>query len=175
MSMVEGDGEFLVYHLDGVAVMHLHHPLQNEPNEASSAVTLGFEWAEMPPDQGFFLCQCKDDCEDLERCGRTFFDDLEPGGVGDGHEVSLAMPWPDSSGPVVFDLWCCRVCEAVATGAVYDTWVGRFYDIPARLLSYEHEARRRNYNGLRRSLGERFPDEFSEASYVTVVLYRRTL
>jgi len=43
------------------------------------------------------------------------------------------------------------------------------------LLAYLHERRAHTYVGLRTSMGKRYPDGFAESSFVTLILYRRTL
>lgn len=173
------------YNLEYLRVLHFAHPLQNDPEDASAAVTLGFEWAEAGEGQGLFLCRDSAPCADPEHCGRTFWEDAGNAawlgqGAGGGHEAELTMPWTakgsDGSGELeVFHLWCCSNCELQGTGAVFDVWVGRFYDLPARLLMYIHETRSHTYGGLRKSMGEMYPDDFNEASFVTLMLYRRTL
>jgi len=165
------------YDLANLRVLHSQHPLQSDPADVSSTVRLGFKWAEIPVGQGLFLCTCAKKCLDPEHCGRTFFDQvIVQVGEHPGHKVDIAMPWSDGTGSgdlVVFEVWCCPNCEVVGTGSTMDVWVGRFYDIPARLLQYEHETRSRSYAGLRKSMGKAYPDEFTEGSFVTLVLYRR--
>ena len=129
-----------------------------------------------------FLCRCMKPCKDPEHCGLVFWDEagnaerIEAfGKLAGGHLVQLKLPWTDKAGEIVtFDLWCCSNCETQGTGATFDVWVGRFYDVPARLLAYVHESRSHTYVGARKSLGKRFPDEFTEGSFVSLILYRRT-
>lgn len=59
-------------------------------------------------------------------------------------------------------------------GQVEKVWVGRFRDIPAYLISNEHEERSREYWGLYDSMRKAYGDEFGESSFVTVLWYRRT-
>lgn len=59
-------------------------------------------------------------------------------------------------------------------GYVTDLWFGRFQDIPARLLRFEHEERSREYNGLLASMRKAYGRGFSERAPVTVVVYRRS-
>jgi hypothetical protein len=161
------------YNLELARVLHCEHPIQADVEGAAAAVVPGFGWAEAGEGQGLFLCRCMKPCKQPEQCGLTFWTlPLETG----GHKVVLRLPWSDdSSGELLtFDLWCCDNCEVQGTGATFDTWVGRFYDVPARLLSYVHELRSRTYIGARKSLGKRYPDVFTEGSYVTLILYRRT-
>jgi hypothetical protein len=165
------------YDLTEMVVLHAEHPFQNDPGDASAAVMFGFDWAMIGEGQGIFLCRDTGPCLAPDECAKTFWFDRpeEPA----GHRIELQMPWPapgDDSGALeVFELWCCENCTAEGTGATFDVWVGRFYDLPARLLSYLHETRSHTYTGLRKAMGERYPDRFSEASFVTLVLYRRTL
>lgn len=163
------------YNLELMRVLHFLHPLQNNPEDSSAAVTLGFSWAETGEGQGLFLCRGTAACQNEEDCGRLFWDDVNEE-LQTGHKVEVPMPWTDREGDqVVFEVWCCENCEIVGSGAVFDVWVGRFFDIPARLIAYVHESRAHTYTGLRKSLGEQYPDEFNETSFVTLVLYRRTL
>lgn len=164
------------YNLEALRVLHFEHPLQNNPEDASAAVLLGFEWAEAGEGQGLFLCRDTDRCKAPDICGKTIWDEANDKVRAKGHDVGVPLPWNGKDGkPVVLHVWCCPNCEIQGNGAVFDVWVGRFYDIPARLLAYHHEARSHTYVGLRKSLGKRYPDTFNEASFVTLVLYRRTV
>jgi hypothetical protein len=159
------------YDLTGMRVMHMLHPLESTPGSHSTTVRKGFKWAEMAG-AGLFLCVCSAPCKDPELCGRLFWDERPASG---GKRVTVKMPWTvgEDSEELKFAIWCCDNCRVQGTGAVLDTWVGRFYDIPARLLQYEHERRSRDYAGLLASMRKAYGDTFGEASFVTVVLYRR--
>lgn len=163
------------YNLEGVKVLHEAHPFQNDPGQASAAVIPGFEWATAGEGQGLFLCRDTGPCKAPDECGRTFWSDRPE--RPKGHEIEVYMPWAvDSAGTLeMFDLWCCENCAVQGSGAVFDVWVGRFYDLPARLLAYLHEKRGQTYIGLRKSMGKAYPDQFNETSFVTLILYRRTL
>ena len=164
------------YDLAGVKVLHAPHPFQVNAGDPAAALSLGFEWAEVGEGQGIFLCRDTGPCEAPDLCGQTFWSDRpeEP----EGHEVELPMPWAaDSSGEALetFKLWSCVNCTPQGTGATFDVWVGRFYDLPARLLAYLQHKSGHTYIGLRKHMGKTYPDRFSEASFVTLILYRRTL
>lgn len=163
------------FDLSGLKVLHMLHELENDPFDVASTARLGFKWAEAGEGQGLFLCVCTERCTEPEWCGRVFYENVA-GSRTDGHAASVEMPWPgeDGDSPMIFEVWCCDNCGVRGTGAVYDVWVGRFFDLPARLLAYEHEKRSRDYAGLKTSMGRAYPDEFTEASFVTVLLYRRT-
>lgn len=164
------------YNLERLRVLHYEHPLQSNPGDASAAVTLGFGWAETGEGQGMLLCRDRGSCKAPEDCGRTLWVDRDTVGEG-GHEVVVQLPWAEDSSGVLASMavWCCENCTVEGSGAVFDVWVGRFYDLPARLLAYLHERRAHTYTGLRTSMGKQYPDDFSETSFVTLVLYRRTL
>ena len=170
------------FNLAGMRVMHMLHTLDIDPEATGVTVRLGFKWAEIGEGAGLFLCTCEAPCEDPADCGRLFyektveFQDLHDGfAEGKSQVVELPLPDPeDGEKKVVFNLWTCKNCTIQGTGAVYDTWVGRFFDIPARLLQWEHEERSRSYLGLRDSMGKAYPDAFAENSYVTLVMYKRT-
>lgn len=169
------------FDLGALKVMHMLHELESKPEDVSSTVRLGFKWAEIGEGQGLFLCVCSAQCLEPQDCGRLFFDKVvENQGLHDGfaagREQIFELPLPDTEDgtqALVFSLWVCNNCELRGTGAVFDTWVGRFFDIPARLLQFEHEERSRSYLGLRKSMGKAYPDAFAENSYVTLLLYKR--
>ena len=58
-------------------------------------------------------------------------------------------------------------------GKTEKLWFGRFREIPAWYLQFEHELRSREYGGLYDSMRKAYGDRFSEGSPVTVVLYQR--
>jgi hypothetical protein len=59
-------------------------------------------------------------------------------------------------------------------GRVFGLWFGRFADIPARFLEYEHEERSRSYRGLMDSMENAYGDLFTPDKPVVVILYYRT-
>lgn len=169
------------FDLAQLRVLHMLHELESDPGDMSTSVRLGFKWAEAGEGQGLFLCVCSAPCEDPDLCGRVFFEraveyqELHDGFAA-GREQVFRLPLPDTEDgkqDLTFALWVCANCELRGTGAIFDTWVGRFFDIPARLLQYEHEERSRSYLGLRESMGKAYPDAFAENSYVTIILYKR--
>lgn len=58
-------------------------------------------------------------------------------------------------------------------GEVDDVWVGQFSDIPARLVSLEHEEAARTYGGLLESMRRAYGEDFSLETFVTVFSYVR--
>lgn len=55
---------------------------------------------------------------------------------------------------------------------IIDLWFGRFKDIPARLLRFEHEVRARDYNGLLDSMKKAYGKQFTEDEPVTIIVYQ---
>ena len=87
-------------------------------------------------------------------------------------ELCVCTPNPNNVAnglPVDFD----AEHDVQGRGLVRDLWFGRFQDIPARLLRYEHEVRSREYNGLLDSMRKAYGDGFAESSPVTVIVYKR--
>lgn len=101
--------------------------------------------------------------------------DVETGNFGS--TVRNGFKWADVKfGEEIGLCVCTRDPEThvvAGRGRIVTTWVGRFMDIPSRLLQYEHEVRSREYRGLRDSMRKAYGAEFSEEDYVTLVLYRR--
>lgn len=163
------------YDLTDMHVLHSVRPFVAKAGDPSAALLLGLDWAQSGEGTGMFLCRDTGPCEAPDRCSKTFWSDRPE--KPKGHPVELPMPWSiDSSGELeVFKLWCCNKCHTEGTAAVFDVWIGRFYDLPARLLSYLNDKRGHTYSGLRRTMGAAYPDQFNEASFVTLALYRRTL
>lgn len=58
-------------------------------------------------------------------------------------------------------------------GVVEYIWTGKFLDVPARLIRFEHEISSRCYDGLYHSMKRAYGDNFHASSEVTVVCYRR--
>jgi hypothetical protein len=58
-------------------------------------------------------------------------------------------------------------------GKVERLWFGRFHEIPAWYLQFEHELRSREYGGLYDSMRKAYGSSFGENSPVTVILYER--
>ena len=56
---------------------------------------------------------------------------------------------------------------------MFDYWVGRFAELPARLLQWEHDKTSRDYAGLVASMTKAYGDQFAEHQFVTMVIYRR--
>jgi len=77
-----------------------------------------------------------------------------------------------------FDLCVCtrepETHDVQGVGQTEDIWVGKFREIPAYLLQFEHEKRSREYGGLYLSMRKAYPLDFNEASFVTVPMYTRT-
>lgn len=168
--MKQGDD----FDLSGMKMMHMLHACEVTPGDLAVTVRLGFKWAEIGERAGMFLCECSDACTDPEICGRAFYENVQaenPVRITEGREVLVDFGFVQKD--LVLSVWCCDNCEVVGTGAVEDLWVGRFHDLPARLLQWEHEVSSRSYAGLRESMKRAYGDRFGEASFVTVVVYRR--
>lgn len=67
----------------------------------------------------------------------------------------------------------CANCDRQGTGEVSDAWIGRFFEVPAKLIEFEHEERSRTYSGLKASMTKAYGDLFTGMSPVVVLLYRR--
>lgn len=95
--------------------------------------------------------------------------------------VRNGFKWADLGWGEQIELCVCTRDLARATethdvkgrGSVASLWFGRFVDIPARYLQYEHEERSRVYDGLLASMRKAYGLEFGEESPVTIVVYRR--
>jgi len=91
--------------------------------------------------------------------------------------VRNGFKWADAGLDEELELCVCtrdpETHDVQGTGTVLETWFGRFCDIPARYLRFEHEIRSREYNGLLDSMRKAYGGEFSENSPVTVLVYRR--
>lgn len=98
-----------------------------------------------------------------------------------GSTVRRGFKWAELRSEDMIELCVCSPAQndltpphtVVGTGQVTYVWVGRFIDVPASLLSYEHELRSREYNGLLASMRKAYGEGFLETEYVTVILYRR--
>jgi hypothetical protein len=163
------------HNLDDLVVMHMLHQLDAKVGDVASTVRSGFKWAEAGEGQGLFLCVCVAPCLDSKNCGRTFWKDTRDTVGINGHKVKVPLKWLTAKDgtPLTLAIWCCANCSVKGSGSVEATWVGRFHDIPARLLRMEHEVRSRAYDGLFESMQKAYGKGFGEANYVTVVLYRR--
>lgn len=98
--------------------------------------------------------------------------------VGDlASTVRSGFKWADLEAGEDFDLCVCtrdpETHEVQGAGHVWDLWFGFFKDVPARLLSVEHEKRSREYTGLLASMRKAYGEDFHEGRPVTVVIYRR--
>ena len=144
-------------------VLHMLHDLDLEVGSIGSTVRKGFKWANMLPLEEIVLCVCRDRCVDGEMCGRST-----------AQQVFGENLFRTSEGHYAFDdLWSCDNCQATGLGRVTWTWVGRFLEIPARLIANEHEERSRSYTGLLASMTKAYSKLFSEMDFVTVLEYRR--
>lgn len=69
-------------------------------------------------------------------------------------------------------------CERYGVASIIGRWTGLFKDIPAALLSIEHEERARTREGLLTSMREAYGPEFESlephlSEHVTVLIYYR--
>ena len=126
-------------------VMHMLHSLDANVGDLASTVRYGTKW-ENTHGADLILCVCSAPCEEDKR---------ESCNDPDGEP--------------------CINCTRQGTGKVTTTWVGKFSDIPARLIAYEHEVRSREYPGLLASMNKAYGSwtDFDENSTVVIVLYER--
>jgi hypothetical protein len=126
-------------------VLHSLHPLDVQQLKLASTVRKGFKWASTAKlGDALMLCVCRGKCLDPERCGK-----------------------PKRNGTP----WSCEHCTIQGKGVVTGFWVGRFEDIPALFLDYEHEASSRTYSGLLKSMRRAY-GQFGPHDWVTVLMYQ---
>jgi len=99
-------------------------------------------------------------------------------GVGQvGSTVRLGGKWADLEPDDQLELCVCtrdpESHDVQGMGVVLDLWLGRFIDIPARLLKYEHEERSREYDSLYDSMAFAYGDKFDPSKAVVVIIYVR--
>jgi len=123
--------------------LHMLHSLDADVNAMASTVRNGFKWADLGEQEHIELCVCT-----RERVGTGT---ENPTGADDYTETH----------------------DVQGEGVVLALWFGYFKDIPAKLLSYEHEIRSREYSGLFDSMRKAYGVNFREDSPVTVIIYRR--
>jgi hypothetical protein len=91
--------------------------------------------------------------------------------------VRNGFKWADLNDLEAIELCVCtrdpETHDVQGIGKVERLWFGRFMDIPARELQYEHEIRSREYTGLLASMRHAYGDEFNITYPVTVIVYRR--
>ena len=91
--------------------------------------------------------------------------------------VRNGFKWADLEPSEHIELCVCtrdpETHDVQGEGVVLTLWFGYFKDIPAKLLSYEHEVRSRLYSGLLDSMRKAYGDTFNEVSPVTVIIYKR--
>jgi hypothetical protein len=91
--------------------------------------------------------------------------------------VRSGFKWADVVHGDALELCVCtrdpETHEVQGAGKVLGTWFGRFFDIPARYLRFEHEAQSREYGGLLDSMRRAYGEELSESRPVTIIIYRR--
>ena len=119
------------------------HSLDVAVTDTGSTVRSGFKWADLKRGEVFELCVCT-----RERVGTGT---ENPTGADDYTETH----------------------DVQGKGKVEFLWFGYFKDIPAKLLSYEHELRSREYWGLFDSMRKAYGTDFGESSPVTVIVYER--
>lgn len=112
-------------------VLHMLHSLDAEPGNPASTVRLGDKWSYATAiDKKLKLCVCEAQCLDPDKCGKDV------------------------------DNTSCDNCTIEGEGQVTSTWTGKFYNIPARLIEYEHEVRSRSYSGLLASMKFAYGEKF---------------
>jgi hypothetical protein len=91
--------------------------------------------------------------------------------------VRLGGKWSDLEYGENIELCVCtrdpETHDVQGIGEVVVIWFGRFCDIPARLLQYEHEERSRQYGGLKESMENAYGDKFLPDRPVVVIVYLR--
>lgn len=91
--------------------------------------------------------------------------------------VRFGFKWADLDDGERIELCVCtrdpETHRVEGVGIVQTLWFGRFLDVPARYLRFEHEVRSRQYDGLLDSMRMAYGIDFSEIDPVTVVVYRR--
>lgn len=98
--------------------------------------------------------------------------DVEVGRLGS--TVRSGFKWADLKIGESIELCVCEPEHDIQGAGVVDRlWFGYFEDIPAKLLSYEHEVRSREYRGLLDSMRKAYGAQFGEHDPVTVVVYGR--
>lgn len=95
-----------------------------------------------------------------------------------GSTVRSGFKWADLKRDEEIELCVCtrdpETHDVQGRGRVERLWFGYFRDVPAYLLSFEHELRSREYWGLYDSMRKAYGSGFGEHSPVTVILYERT-
>ena len=97
-----------------------------------------------------------------------------------GTTVRKGNKWADAFG-LTLELCVCEVHPALCCiehkisghGLVTDIWEGKFKDVPARYLEYEHEIRSRQYSGLLESMRKAYGQDFNEDEQVVILTYLR--
>ena len=98
--------------------------------------------------------------------------------VGDtATTVRNGFKWADLRKGDVIELCVCtrdpETHDVQGKGKIEQVWFGRFREIPAYWLQFEHEVRSREYGGLYDSMRYAYGDSFGESSPVTVIMYQR--
>lgn len=148
--------------------MHMLHPLDIAVYDPGSTVRLGFKWADVYHGEQLVLCVCTARCEYNDGCGIA-----QPGSAYVYMRVRERVGWlREVDG--VGDRWACGTCTPSGVGIVdKPIWVGRFNDMPARVIADEHEYASRTYHGLAESMTRAYGDAFTLDAFVTVIRYTR--
>jgi hypothetical protein len=103
----------------------------------------------------------------------------------DATTVRNGFKWADLEQGEHIELCVCKQVEGMLDGTIDEIhdvqgegkverlWFGRFHQIPAWYLQFEHELRSREYGGLYDSMRKAYGNDFGENSPVTVILYER--
>lgn len=113
--------------------------------------------------------------------------DTDPGMVGT--TVRRGIKWKGSVGDTLILCVCsdrclttecsdpdgeiCDNCDRQGEGIVHEEWFGRFINVPAKAVEYEHEESSRMYSGLLSSMERAYGPGFTEESVVTILSYER--
>jgi hypothetical protein len=92
-----------------------------------------------------------------------------------GLTVRRSDKWHSVKEGDILDLCeCLGGCKVVGDGVVSNfIWIGKFQDIPAKLLETEHDCNSRNYTGLLMAMRRGYAD-FQEDDVVVAFSYKRT-
>ena len=101
--------------------------------------------------------------------------DVEEGAVGS--TVRLGGKWADLKEGEIIELCVCtkdpETHDVQGLGQTLSLWFGRFIDVPAQYLRYEHEEKSREYSGLVSSMKNAYGEDFDTHAPVVVIMYRR--
>jgi hypothetical protein len=95
-----------------------------------------------------------------------------------GSTVRNGSKWADSLGQTL-ELCVCTgtLASPIHTveghAIVTSIWTGKFSEVPAKFIEFEHEIASRSWTGLFASMRRAYGDSFTQDNEVTVVIYFR--